>query len=59
LKGELRKISEKDLTVKDFGCPEALCEGFQLYVKFTLKFENIAKKKPLGILGHFYCFYEV
>ncbi len=34
LKGEVRKVSEKNLTVKDFGCPEALGG---VYRRVTLK----------------------
>jgi len=35
---EFGKISEKDLTVKDFSCPEALGRVARSYVKVTLKF---------------------
>jgi len=37
-KREFGKISEKDLTVKDFSCPEALDGVYRSYVKVTLKF---------------------
>ncbi len=72
MRRELEKISEKELTVKDFQQPtvhqnETLCYSLNLsFVKVSLKFdvnmgkfENMANKKALGRLGLFYCFYEV